>query len=350
MVLVSIGLLIISSICTYFGIHYFRLRSLQKNWLDFPNERSSHHSPTPRGAGLIIVFVALAAYLTLVYFTNARFLYGYFIGVMIVSGISWLDDLYSLSFVWRLLAHLSAAILFVQAHGFCTVLGTSGNAVVLLPPVGKIVTVIWIVWIINAYNFMDGIDGLAGIQGVIAAGTWAFIAFGLSTTVYLFCLVILGSLAAFLVHNWQPARVFMGDVGSAFLGYTFATLPLMVGDSATIGNGFLPIAAVLILWPFILDSVLTLARRVFRGERVWQAHREHLYQRLVMVGFSHAVVSVIYGVFAVVSAVAAILVQKYTEWIGEIALVSVVIVSLVFTIAVLQLSRIKTLKFGSDHV
>jgi UDP-N-acetylmuramyl pentapeptide phosphotransferase/UDP-N-acetylglucosamine-1-phosphate transferase len=155
---------------------------------------------------------------------------------------------------------------------------------------------------------MDGIDGIAGVQGVIAGLAW--------TVAGIFCnshatsflgSTVAGVCAGFLIHNWAPAKIFMGDVGSAFLGFTFGVLPLValraLQDSAAafqIGN--LPLFAILVLWPFIGDSSLTFFRRLLKGEPVWQAHRSHLYQRLAQTGWSHARICIVYGVWAAFSA------------------------------------------------
>ncbi|MCL4531977.1 MAG: glycosyl transferase family 4, partial [Actinobacteria bacterium] len=145
----------------------------------------------------------------------------------------------------------------------------------------------------NAYNFMDGIDGIAGSQAVVAAGTAASMAFWQGEFGFaLFAAVLAGGVAGFLLHNWPPARIFMGDVGSAFLGYTFAGLAVLSGNGS---GGGLPFAVWLILLgPFLFDSALTLVLRIARGERWYEPHRQHLYQRLVRQGWSHLAVTSVY--------------------------------------------------------
>jgi UDP-N-acetylmuramyl pentapeptide phosphotransferase/UDP-N-acetylglucosamine-1-phosphate transferase len=161
---------------------------------------------------------------------------------------------------------------------------------------GAVITAIWLVWMVNAYNFMDGIDGLAATQAVIAGLGWMAIAHFLGLSgIYLFCGVIAAAVAAFLIHNWNPAKVFMGDVGSAFLGFTLAAIPLLVVHSSDRSDPYLAFAAVLLLWPFVFDTVLTLLFRIAGGERIWEAHRKHLYQRMVQRGYRHWAVTSIYG-------------------------------------------------------
>src|SRR5262249_43741718 len=155
-------------------------------------------------------------------------------------------------------------------------------------------------WVINAYNFMDGIDGIAGVQAVVAASSWVIIASQSGAGVFFFLFLILfGSSFGFLFHNWSPARIFMGDVGSAFLGFTFAAAPLLVSRESTFQASLLPISGVLILWPFLFDTVLTMVRRFIRRERIWIAHRDHLYQSLIIAGYKHSRVSIVYGFLAI---------------------------------------------------
>jgi len=165
---------------------------------------------------------------------------------------------------------------------------------------------IWVALVTNVYNFMDGIDGLAASQAIIAGAALA-IAGGVVANPLLSIgggLLAVAS-AGFLIHNLPPARLFMGDVGSTFLGFNFAGLTLL--GNLGVGGGRLPIEfGVVVLAPFLFDSIVTLARRIARGERWYAAHRSHYYQRLVVRGLSHAQVSGLYAALAVVAAAAAL--------------------------------------------
>jgi UDP-N-acetylmuramyl pentapeptide phosphotransferase/UDP-N-acetylglucosamine-1-phosphate transferase len=154
-----------------------------------------------------------------------------------------------------------------------------------------VITFFWVMGLINAYNFMDGIDGLAGVQAVVAGLGWALLG-GIEGQILIssFGLLVAASSLGFLGHNWSPARVFMGDVGSAFLGYAFAVLPVM----AIAENPHLFLAGVLLVWPFVFDPTFTFIRRLRNGEDVFSAHRSHLYQRLVITGYSHRFVTLLY--------------------------------------------------------
>lgn len=321
-----VDLIIFASIfaASYFGVGTYRRWSAQNEFLAIPNERSSHTEPVPHGGGIVIVIICLIAYICISFYLPGTYSWGYLAGAFIIALVSFLDDLYSIPFPWRLLIHSIAAILVIVDvdtwHGI-TMLGhiKFGNF-------GYVLTFIWIVWMVNSYNFMDGIDGLAGLQAVVAGLGWLVLGYILQMpAIFLFSGVIASASLGFLVHNWSPAKIFMGDVGSAFLGFTFASLPLIARTIASKNPDLLPIAAVLFVWFFLFDSVVTLLRRAIRGEKVWQAHREHLFQRLVQSGLSHRRVTVFYGVLAFILSTFILLSVEFREDI-EIAILPVVII------------------------
>jgi len=229
MTVIAIFIFPAALILTWIGIRFFRVWSLKKGVLDIPNERSSHDSPTPRGGGLLIVVVTLFFYGLISLLYPGSFSWGFLVGALLIATVSWLDDRYSVSTVWRLMTHALAAVLLIADRGYWSEISLSGTTgVINLGIVGSILTFLWIVWLINAYNFMDGIDGIAGIQAAVAGFAWLGLGWlsGIPN-VALFGGVILFSSLGFLLHNWPPARIFMGDVGSAFLGFTFASMPFI---------------------------------------------------------------------------------------------------------------------------
>lgn len=307
-------------LATLAGVEIFRRWSLRKEFLDVPNERSSHTVPTPRGGGLIVVIVCLTGYVIATLFLTGGFRWSYLVGAAAVALISWIDDLYTVSSVWRFAVHTFAAFAAILTLGCFRQISLPALGVFDLGILGGVLTFFWIVWLTNAYNFMDGIDGIAGLQAVTAGIGW-----------YL-CGNLLGAPAAgfyggviaaaglgFLLLNWQPAKIFMGDVGSAFLGYSFAVLPLLAKSDPNLNaeneKKLLP-AAVILVWLFVFDTLWTFGRRVLNGEKVWQAHRSHLYQRLVISGFSHSAVSGLYGAISALNAAASILFVKNILPIG----------------------------------
>ena len=305
---------------TYFGVEKFRRWSLRRKLFDIPNERSSHSEPTPRGGGLVIALVCPAVFFVYFLIFGIEPFWAYFAGAIIVGFVSWLDDLYSVSSVWRFLAHGLAAVLAIWSFGFWESAYLPFYGEVFFGKFGILLTFFWIVWLINAYNFMDGIDGIAGAQAVTAGIGWFLVGIllNINNTGFYGGVIALSSLG-FLLHNWQPAKIFMGDVGSAFLGYTFALLPLLaLKELGAKEAKILPLVAVLLVLTFVFDSLWTIAKRILRFEKVWQAHREHIYQRLVIGGLSHRFVSIIYAVISASTVGLLILWLKFRQNIGDL--------------------------------
>ncbi len=281
----------------------------RRNLLDIPNHRSSHTVATPRTGGLALLLAVLAG-LTLSRVIgglapDALLLAG---GALCIAVAGFVDDIRSLPAAGRLLFQLVVAAAVVVALGRLAIPVRVDDRVI----VG--LTVIWITALINAYNFMDGIDGLAGGHAVVDGLGWAII----GTIVGSNGLIVIGSLVAaaaagFLVHNWPPAKVFMGDAGSSFLGFIFGAMPLLVGGADTRAVHW----AVLLTWPLLFDTGFTLVRRIRRRENILLAHRSHLYQRLTATGVSHARVSLLYSGLAAIGASGAIAIAM--RWPGATA-------------------------------
>jgi UDP-N-acetylmuramyl pentapeptide phosphotransferase/UDP-N-acetylglucosamine-1-phosphate transferase len=275
--------------------YLFTRVALAMGLIDRPNARSSHARPTPRGGGLAIVLVLVGAVGALAARGAAGPAHGAWLllGLGLIAGISGIDDVATISARIRLLAHALAAIVATAAAGPARVIDAGWLGQFDLGAAGWVLTVLWIVGMTNAFNFMDGIDGIAGITAAVALGVVSG-GFWLSGDGYgaLLAAAVAAAALGFLVWNWQPARVFMGDVGSASLGYTIAVLPLVAGEAER--RWLLPLT-VAVMWPFLLDTTLTFLRRLRNGENVLEAHRSHFYQRLVIGGWSHASVALIYG-------------------------------------------------------
>ena len=281
---------------SYFGVEWFRRWSSKKRIYDIPNERSSHVAPKPRGGGLIFVVVSMVFYSAYTIGFQGSFEVGYLAAAILISLVSWLDDLFSISFIWRFIVHAFSAFLIIYSIGYIDVLYVPFFHQLVIGKMGILLTFGWIVWLTNAYNFMDFIDGIAGTQAVTAGLGWFLTGkiLGLDE-ISIYGGILAFSCAGFLIHNWQPAKIFMGDVGSAFLGFTYAVLPLLAKKENGEQSQFLPLIAVLLVWFFVFDAVYTFFRRLFKGEKVWNAHREHIYQKLVIKGYSHKFVTVLYG-------------------------------------------------------
>jgi len=252
--------------------------ALHRRVLDQPNERSSHRVPTPRGGGIAVVGAVLLVWLGL---TAAGRLPAGLLPVAAaalgIAAVSWFDDLRGLSPVARLVAQLVAVAIGMDA------LPSRAVFQGWLPPVldDAAVALVWL-WFVNLFNFMDGIDGIAGSEAA-AVGIGLVLVAPAPETAWL-AAAVAGAAAGFLVWNWAPARIFLGDVGSVPLGFLLGFLLL---DAAAQG-AWLP--ALILPAYFLADATLTLLRRLARGERVWQAHRQHFYQRAVQGGLGHAAI------------------------------------------------------------
>jgi UDP-N-acetylmuramyl pentapeptide phosphotransferase/UDP-N-acetylglucosamine-1-phosphate transferase len=295
------------------GVAIFADWARRRRLLDLPNERSSHSRPIPRGAGAVVVaVVALSALIMTAagtYAATSQIAVTAFAAIL-VAIVSAIDDVRSLSSELRLVVH-GACALVVAA-----VITWNGP---FWP--GVLIGALWIAALTNAYNFMDGIDGIAGTQAVIAglAFAWASKSAG-APFVTVVSIATVAASAGFLVHNWPPARVFLGDVGSAFVGFVFGSLTLMLFQQSPLAA----IGAALSLWPFVFDTVFTLGRRAKRGEDLLRSHRSHLYQRLVISGWSHGAVTLLYSGGAAIAAVAGILLQRDARifWLPAVLVVA----------------------------
>lgn len=235
--------------------------------MDHPNERSLHTTPVPRTGGIALMAGVLAGWIV----GWQPWLLPIFCSVAILIGVSFLDDVKGLPPGWRFLSHFVAAGIFLW-HG------TSAEVILLM------LAAVAMVWMTNLFNFMDGSDGLAGGMALFGFGFYALAAWMAADAAFaVVLLTIAAGAAAFLVFNFHPARIFMGDSGSIPLGFLAAAFGLL-GVERDVWPLWFPI---LVFSPFIIDATITLLRRLLQGEKVWQAHRSHYYQRLVQLGWGH---------------------------------------------------------------
>jgi UDP-N-acetylmuramyl pentapeptide phosphotransferase/UDP-N-acetylglucosamine-1-phosphate transferase len=230
--------------------------------IDKPNSRSMHSAPTPRGGGLAVLAPLVLVYaISLGDFMDANIV----IGLLLVAIVSYIDDRRSLSPGLRLAVHAIAACVLVLPQDHSLYIGIG---LCLLT-----------VWCINLYNFMDGIDGLAASMGVIGFLSVYFLnAHNGQTQLASISSIVAFSCLGFLMFNFPPAKIFLGDVGSASLGYLMA-VAIVLTTSGGLSDSWPPL---LIFAPFLLDATFTIARRALSGEKFWAAHRSHLYQRLAL--------------------------------------------------------------------
>ncbi|MEW6085821.1 MAG: glycosyl transferase [Chloroflexota bacterium] len=247
--------------------------------------------PTPRGGGLAIVVVVAGAGVWSAREASWNHALIYLIGGVIIAYLGWRDDVHSLSPRVRFAVQGLVAAISIYGLGYFKTVTIPLFGELHLGIIGIVITFLWIVGLTNAYNFMDGIDGIAG--GVALAGGlgWMMLASNMRNDfVFGIALAIAASNLGFLGHNWHPAKIFMGDVASTFLGYTFAVLPLLSADR----GGDALMLGTLVMWTFIMDAGVTFIRRAVKRENVFAAHRTHLYQRLVIGGYPHHMISTLY--------------------------------------------------------
>ncbi len=261
--------------------------------MDHPNARSLHATPTPRigGLGIMTGVLVAAAWLA------EGALLPVLLAALALAAVSVLDDVRGLSATMRLLTHLvvaGACLLALGLSGWTWLLGTLA-----------------VVWMTNLYNFMDGSDGLAGGMatigfGALALAAWLAAAPGLAA----WCASIAAAALAFLRFNFPPARVFMGDAGSIPLGFLAAVLGIL-GVRQNLWPWLFPL---LVFSPFIVDASVTLVRRALSGEKIWQAHRSHYYQRVVLLGATHRQLALAAYVLMLAGVALAFMLRAYPQY------------------------------------
>jgi UDP-N-acetylmuramyl pentapeptide phosphotransferase/UDP-N-acetylglucosamine-1-phosphate transferase len=300
--------------------------------IDRPNRRSSHLTPTVRGGGLVSVSV-LAVFMVAIAPVGAISL-PFALGLLAMMAVGLLDDLriggHGLAWATRLAVQTALAV------GMCAVgvrlgsidLGSAGA--IHLGVLSWPVTIAWIVGVTNAFNFMDGLDGMLALQMVVIGISGWLLAGEPWGTAYLWAAA---SAAGFLPHNAPNARLFLGDAGSLSFGFITAVATVAGASAPRAPNTFLPLA--LLLGPILVDTSLTLLRRLAHRENVAEAHREHLYQRVHSFGYSHMRVSLAYALLTALCAAAAIA----WHWLPTATLVVWLLLAIVYAIVRVRVMR-----------
>ncbi|MSP27779.1 MAG: glycosyltransferase family 4 protein [Methylococcales bacterium] len=263
-----------------------RRYALAASVFDIPNARSSHSLPTPRGGGvaIVIVFLLGTLILTKLDLLNSSTTWALLGAGAWVAVVGFIDDHQHIPARWRLLAHFIGAIwgLFWLDLPTLSLFGMN------LTTLGYVLGAFYLVWMLNLYNFMDGIDGLASIEAItVCLGGILLLALGSSTADYYGLILLLMAVAGFLLWNFPPAKIFMGDAGSGFLGITSGLFSLQAAHHAP--QFFY--SWLILLGVFIVDATWTLIQRFLRGEKVYEAHRSHAYQFASRQYGSHKTVS-----------------------------------------------------------
>ena len=253
--------------------------------LDIPNDRSLHTKPVPRVGGLAICAAIFLMGLLAVFLNEGgERLKLPFVGASMVSIISFLDDRFDLNVVVRLGVQLSAAICLIYGGYSIANINFLGMEWTLPRHVDVILSVLFILWMVNLYNFMDGMDGFSGGMTVVGFGAFFALSCGAGNPLFLsLSLIVTFSALGFLLFNFPPAKIFMGDTGSSTLGFLVAVFSLW----ANVESIFPLWIGVLIFSPFIVDATITILHRGICGEKIWRPHKKHYYQRLVEYGWGH---------------------------------------------------------------
>lgn len=293
-----LGIAALVWMCAWWATRAIRRYALASSSLiDVPNARSSHAVPTPRGGGVAIVAAFTLGCVLLVAAGRmpVSWLPGLLGAALPIAAVGFWDDRQPLSARWRFVAHLSSAVWALWWLGGIPPVPAFGR-VWDLSWAGTLLAVLYLVWVVNLYNFMDGIDGIASIEAVtVAIGGAVCCGVATGTSTWIMPLLLAASVAGFLVWNWPPAKIFMGDAGSGFIGMALGFLSLWTAtEQAQVFWSWL-----ILLGCFMVDATTTLLRRVLKGERFYEAHRSHAYQFASRLNASHRKVTLAVGLINV---------------------------------------------------
>lgn len=294
-----IGVLFLACVGAFVLTGFLRRYALNESILDIPNARSSHSVPTPRGGGVAVVIVTLIG--TLLFwsfdFLSSRIVYMIYGAGGMVALVGWLDDHGHVPPRWRLIVHFIAAIWALLWLGGLPSINLP-LASLNLGWVGYIVATFYLVWVLNLYNFMDGIDGIAAIEAITVClgGVLVYFVSLPGTYVWLLPMLLAISVLGFLWWNFPRAKIFMGDAGSGFIGVLLGVFTIQAAWSTP----DLLWSWLILLGVFVVDSTVTLLRRLLRGEKIYEAHRSHAYQYAARKYGSHQIVSVSVGVINII--------------------------------------------------
>lgn len=286
-----------SFVLSLVGVEFFVRRSNGGRLTVRPNDRGSHVVPTPSGGGIVVYIIAATALIVHGTLSERSIdLVPFLVIGGVLTVVGFLDDLGHVRILVRLILHCVAAAITVYLYSDITLsqLGTDLS---------------WIIWtglivlFINIYNFLDGSDGMVSLQSVLVFSFWFVVSLIYGPDAAVLPGVLFGAWLGFLVHNWHPARLFMGDAGSTFVGYSVATLPLILKASLNFPDLTIAFAAFALSGPFIIDGVTTRLRLAFTTRRFWEPNRKHIYQIMIDSGFDQRYVALVYSSISLVIAV-----------------------------------------------
>ena len=317
--------------------------------MDEPNHRSSHINPVPRAGGVSIVITFYIGVLITWCLGEFRgvddgLLLGFIFSTFLVAGISLIDDITDQSARVKLVTQAVAVIVALYMGVVLDEVAVPGFGYVHLGALGFLVSFFWIIGLTNAYNFMDGLDGLAGGVAVIVCLFFLVITFSEgSTFAYIISYSVLAGALGFSILNYPPAKIILGDVGAAFLGFLFASLAILASryDESRVSFLVMP----LLLFNVIYDTSFTFIRRLFSGEKVFEAHRGHLYQILNRSGYSHLEVVLIQYSMVFLQGMGAMLMVRVEGDERMLVFIPYLLMQGLYTVLVVRFARRKGVTF-----
>lgn len=311
------------------------------NIADIPVERSSHTRPTPRGGGLAIV-VSLIAFIIMIDQTLFKIITPDLMIItaasLSVAALGLIDDIKSLSYKIRLCLQLILASAVVLSGLQLEVLKIPGYPPLPLGILAPYFSILWMVGFSNAINFMDGLNGIVGGCIMIALGFMIYLTPMTQPQFYIF-LGLLISTGGFLRYNFHNGRIFLGDVGSQFLGFIIAAFALATTNHHSGNKDFFN--TILLFLPFIYDVKFTIIRRTLKGRNIFAAHRDHLYQLLNRSGWSHTQVCLLYCSYTILSGLGVLYLHFYPQSVSYSWIIPYVLLYIAHTYCVLKYAKLK---------
>ena len=284
-------LILTATITISFGLtHLVRKSAVKRNKFDIPNERSSHENPTPRGGGIAVVVAFIFGLLALLMRRDidTESFCAIVLPGSLVAAIGYLDDLGHVTAArLRLIGHFVAAVIAIYILGGLPPMPLFTETL-SLGVVGNIIAILFLVWMLNLFNFMDGIDSITGIEALTSCLVLTIFLFNFSETeLWQVPALLCGAVIGFLYFNWPPAKIFLGDVGSGFIGFTIGVISLVIAKT----QPRITWATIILLGVFIVDATATLIRRIINKQQISKAHRSHAFQHLASSSDRHLKVS-----------------------------------------------------------
>lgn len=331
---------LVSLVVSFFGSYLCIALAKKLKIMDVPGSRSSHKTPKPRTGGIAIFFAFVVCFTIGLTWKNVGItqtqLAGLIVGLTCFFIFGLLDDILKFKAIMKALIPLMIVILTMALGLVIKTLTFPFFGRIELGILSIPFTLLWIFFFTNVFNFMDGIDGLAaGFSSVAALFLFVVAAITNNYLVMIISIAILGSTLGFLKHNFPPSKIFMGDSGSLFLGFLFSEL-LVLGEITNTIPFTIPS---LLLGVFVFDGAFTIIRRLLRGKNIFLAHKEHLYQRLLRVGFSHRKVSLMNYALSVILGLLALLILLSVHLISLLALIAGFMILLLWALYVASLEK-----------